>query len=313
MDTEQRNQILLVVGVIVVILIAVGFIAFGWYQTQVKPLGKTVLQIGDFKFSLGHLERRMRLERSTNTQFQQGGQALLQLPDTVAAQLEREALLLSGSGRLNINVTDEDIDNEIKNQGGLADNAAADLFAAEFKRQVNSTHLQAQEYRQYVRARLTEQRTQAYFLYLAPQSEPQARSRWIVLSDQTAANETLARLDAGEDFGAVAKEVSTDSTSAQQGGEVGWLLRGLSASQDTEDFLFDKANIGDHSGVISANSQFYIVQLEERAVDRPLDDTLKKSAADRDMLKWLSGVRSTVTYSRKLTQDDALRALSDIS
>src|SRR3990170_5177816 len=92
-DPERLNRLLILGGVIAVILLAFGVIGYGWYATQIKPLSKTVLRVGDTKFSLGHLERRMQLTPSNSPGAYVGDQ-LIQLPDVTLNTLEFEALLL---------------------------------------------------------------------------------------------------------------------------------------------------------------------------------------------------------------------------
>src|SRR3990172_8549929 len=119
-DAERWNRLLILGGVVAVILVALGIIGFGWYQTHIRPLGKTVLRVADTKISLAHLERRMRLERQEQP-FAFQGESLLQLPDLVLSQLEVEATLLEGAEQLDITVTEEEVDAKIREEGNLAE------------------------------------------------------------------------------------------------------------------------------------------------------------------------------------------------
>ncbi|GAM77821.1 peptidyl-prolyl cis-trans isomerase ppiD [Vibrio ishigakensis] len=49
----------------------------------------------------------------------------------------------------------------------------------------------------------------------------------ILVQDQAKADEVLAKLNAGEDFAAVAKEYSEDVGSAEEGGSLGWVEKGV--------------------------------------------------------------------------------------
>ena len=81
-----------------------------------------------------------------------------------------------------------------------------------------------------------------------------------------------ARLKAGEDFAAVAKEVSEDPGSAVQGGDLGWFQHGQMVPE------FDKAAFALKTGEVSApvKTQFgwHLILLEERkeAGQKPLDE-----------------------------------------
>lgn len=309
-DAERWIRLLVVGAVVAVILVAVGFIGFGWYQTQVKPLDKVVLRVEDTKFNLAHLERRMKLERRENSYFAGSGEELLGLPDSVYADLQLEAKLLEGADELNITVTEEEVFQRVRERGNLADDVAQSLFAEEFRQQVQDSGLKENEYRQMLRAELLKEKVRAYFVYLAPKTEEQVRARWILLGDQDLADETLQRLEAGEDFATVAQEVSLDSSTAEEGGELDWQPRG-GFPDELEKFLFE-GEPGQRSDVISARGLFYIAELLERQDDLTLGEQQRQQVANRQMNEWLGGLDGTLDIERDLTSEDALRALEDI-
>jgi parvulin-like peptidyl-prolyl isomerase len=312
-DPEQISRILLVGGVVAVLLIAAGVIAFGWYQTEIKPGGKTVLQVGETEYSLNALTRRVKLTVKENTTFQQQQYAQV-LPDYLMLQLEREAKLLERANTINdITVTEEEIDNKIKENGSLAADADARAFAAEYSKQVEASGLHRDEFRQKIRADLLEEKVRNYFLYLAPAEEAQVRARVIVVEDVGEGRQVLERLAAGEDFATVAREVSKDTTSAEKGGEVDWSTRGAFADAKIEDFLFDEeAKAGDRSEVIDTDAGAYIVELIERADSRALDATQKQLVADRELRDWLKAQDEELTIERHLSAEDTNRVLNDV-
>jgi peptidyl-prolyl cis-trans isomerase C len=55
-------------------------------------------------------------------------------------------------------------------------------------------------------------------------AEEEVRARHILVASEQAANDVVARLNKGEDFAAIAKQVSTDG-SAQSGGDLGYFTR----------------------------------------------------------------------------------------
>ncbi|MEX1255353.1 MAG: peptidylprolyl isomerase [Dehalococcoidia bacterium] len=311
-DPEQMSRILLVGGVAAVLLIAAGVIAFGWYQTEIKPGGKTVLQVGKQEYSLNALTRRAKLTVNENTIFQQPQYAQA-LPETVMLQLEREAKLIERANTLNdITVTEDEIDAKIKETGALAADADPGAFAAEFGKQLAASGLHRDEFRQKIRADLLEQKLRNYYLYLSPAEEPQVRARVILVADRNEGRQVLERLDAGEDFATVAREVSQDTTSAEKGGEMDWTTRGAFPDDKVEDFLFADAQPGDRSEVIDTSVGAYIVELIERADSRALDDTQKQLVADRELEDWFKAQDDELTIERHLSAEDTNRVINDV-
>ena len=93
--------------------------------------------------------------------------------------------------------------------------------------------------------------------------EPQTewRARHILVASEEEAIAVKARLSDGEDFAAVAQEVSTDTSSGAQGGELGWFGPGMMVPE------FEQAVTGLEVGQVSdpVESQFgwHLVELEE--------------------------------------------------
>lgn len=57
-----------------------------------------------------------------------------------------------------------------------------------------------------------------------PETVNEVRARHILVSTDAEARDVLSRLQAGEDFAALAAEVSNDVTTRSQGGELGWFI-----------------------------------------------------------------------------------------
>jgi parvulin-like peptidyl-prolyl isomerase len=312
-EAERMNRILIVGGVVAVIAIAVGVIIFGWYQTQVKPLTKTVLTVEGTKYNLSHVVRRMELERNSNNAYD--GQAILNLADDVLDRLELEGKVLAAAGELNVTVTDEDVANEIKNRGDLAEDVEASVFATELNRQLDQTGLKKNEYEQMIRAEIAEERIRNYFNLLAPASEPQIRAQWLATDSKEKLDEALSRLAAGGEFGEVSEEFSISAALGPGHGDLDWTARGGSfyVPQEAQDYLFAASTeAGDYSDGIEAGNLFYVVKLLEREDDRPLDETQRRAVAGREYFEWLDALNATLKIERDFTDDDEVRALDRI-
>lgn len=314
-DPERWNRLLIIGAVVAAIVVALGFIGFGWYQTQVKPKGKVVLQVGETKFTLGHLERRMSLfmKEEGATLFQSPSPELFAaLPGIVLGNLEEEGRLLAGASELKIEVTEEEFSQEIATRGGVAPDAADDVFAEAYRDLVDESDLREDEYRQMVKAELLQRKVQQYFGYVAPAKEPQVRARWIQVATEDDAELVVQRLNAGEDFAAVAREVSQDTASRDQGGELDWQARGGFLAPEIEDFLFS-AQVGQRSDPIQTPAAVYIVELLEKDENRELSEEQKQAVVTRLVNEWLESLDSKLTIKDDLfTEEDRNRALSDV-
>lgn len=310
-DPDRVNRLLILGGVAVVLLIAIGVIAYGWYATQIKPLGRTVLQVGDAKVSLGHLERRMSLLYDGNP-FAYDGDSILSLPDEAYNALQYELILFQAAPLLDLEVTDEELDTEIRERASLAPDAQPQLVAQAFRRQVDDSGLKSNEYRQMLRAELLREKVLSYFVFLSPAAERQVRAQWIIVESKEDADAALARLGGGEDFAAVANEVSIQAISSQDGGVIEWSPRGTFPDEKIDAFLFDEAAPGELGDVIATDQFYYIVKLLDREEDRTLDEGQRRFVGNRAMTGWLDTAQKDITIEQHFSDDDAVRAINDI-
>jgi foldase protein PrsA len=103
------------------------------------------------------------------------------------------------------------------------------------------------------RTKATDAEIEAYFAS-HPELDPK--------STKAKAEELLARLRAGGDFNALAKEFSVDTSNKDQGGDLGWFGRGMMV-KPFEDAAF-ALKPGELSGVVETQFGYHIIKLEER-------------------------------------------------
>jgi peptidyl-prolyl cis-trans isomerase D len=97
---------------------------------------------------------------------------------------------------------------------------------------------------------------------------------------RAAAQSVVDRLNAGEDFAAVAAEVSADAGTKAQGGDLGWIGRGMLAGP-FEDALF-ALQTGELSAPVRTEFGFHVIRLDEvRAGDlQPFEAVREELAAE---------------------------------
>lgn len=82
------------------------------------------------------------------------------------------------------------------------------------------------QYRQYFKVNLLKQKLQEALGKDVPQSAEQAHARHILVETEDEAKKVVERLNKGEDFAALAKELSKDTGSAAEGGDLGFVPQG---------------------------------------------------------------------------------------
>lgn len=93
-------------------------------------------------------------------------------------------------------------------------------------------------------------------------AKPEIKARHILVADEKTAKEVKAKLDKGEDFAKLAKEYSTDTGSAQNGGDLGWFGSGKMVPEfETAAYKLKKNEI---SEPIKSQYGYHIIQLIDK-------------------------------------------------
>ena len=90
----------------------------------------------------------------------------------------------------------------------------------------------------------------------------QVRARHILVADPAKAKEVLAKIKAGGSWDALAKQYSTDPSSKDKGGELGFFGRGQMVGP-FQDAAFG-ANVGQVVGPVKSPFGYHIIQVEEK-------------------------------------------------
>lgn len=122
-------------------------------------------------------------------------------------------------------VTDEEVEKELKSvkdqygDGYEAALAQSNLTEDALKTNIRFSLLQEKATKD---VEVTDEEIQKYY----DQASQELNARHILVEDEATAKKVIEKLNAGGDFAALAKEYSTDTGSAEKGGELGWFTVG---------------------------------------------------------------------------------------
>ena len=101
---------------------------------------------------------------------------------------------------------------------------------------------------------------------------PRVKARHLLVGSPDEANAALARLEAGEDFAAVAREVSLDPGSSESGGDLGWFAKGTMV-ETFEQAAFSAA-VGAMVGPVESPFGWHILQVTNTQDHVPFEEVL---------------------------------------
>lgn len=131
------------------------------------------------------------------------------------------------------------------------------------------------------------------------QSAPQVQAAHMLLATREEAEAARSRIvDGGEDFATVARELSTDRGTAENGGELGWFVREEMVTP------FADAAFALQPGAISepVASEFgwHVIQVEDTDSDRPLTDSQISRIEEAVTDRWLEEQKTTLSIRSSL-------------
>jgi len=157
------------------------------------------------------------------------------------------------------------------------------------------------EYREILRAELLRAKMEEFVGQQVPASELHIRARHILVETEEEAETLLERLADGEDFAALAEELSQDPASAEQGGDLGWFPRGQMVPEFDE--VAFSLSPGEISDLVDSSFGFHIIMVEERDEDRELDSVMLAQRRTEAFQAWLVDLEATATIERYWSAD----------
>jgi foldase protein PrsA len=176
-----------------------------------------------------------------------------------------------------------------------------ELYAETLTNMEERTGLTEADYREIVRTQLLTEKMQEFVGDQVPTSELQIRARHILVETEQEANAVLERLEQGEDFATVAMEVSQDTASGEEGGDLGWFPLGVMETA-FEDAAFSLV-VGELSGVVESSYGFHIILVEERDEDRELDADMLEQRKLEAFQVWLQDLEAEADIVKYWSED----------
>jgi foldase protein PrsA len=273
---KQRQLRGVILGMIV---FAIAAIAGGFlYQTYMAPYQKVVLKVDNNVVKMGYFLKRCNLASDDI--------------DSTITQLEYEEIVKIEVKKLGLDITDNEVDEALRNDAAGSDNISVDALTNDsfnkwFSGELKSTGLTGAQYRDTVRTSLMAVKIQNAIFSNLPDTAAQVHLHVIVVSSASQAVQVKARLANGEDFAAVARDVSIDTSTKDNGGDVGWVPEGLLTTYDSVIFSLNVGQVSDPVATDSSASTLLIFMVSEKDAARAVDSTTKQALAASTFSAWL--------------------------
>ena len=297
---RRRQRIALAIGG-ALILVIIGVIMAGVYQAYILPPRVMAGEVRGVRFTMGDLVERIRVLQGIDRY--QGGQVdLSTIPFQLLTDLLHAEILRQAAPGLAINVTDEQIEEAIRERfrptpapGQEVDDAQLDAeYRNTYTGFLTQVNLTDDAYRRIVEEQLQQRELFARMLTALPEEANQVELQLIGISiNSDAVPEAVKeRLELGEDFAAVSREISGDD------GYIGWVPEG--AFPEFDRYLFGETEVsengetqrkpallsaGEVSDPIYADQAIYLIQaigdVESREIGPAMQFQMASSRVDQ--------------------------------
>jgi foldase protein PrsA len=335
---HERNLTLIVWIVIpLAIALALGLVGYWSYNTYVAAWTQPVVKIGNETIGnatagnvtkgnvtvldMRYFVKMLRYYSLVST----GNISSTSFPYQVLQWVENDELVRQAAPGLAIQVTTDEVTAKINNDlissvgggGNSTGNITGNITLPQtdlgkmYQQWLNYIRLSDSEYRHLVEATLLTQKLSDQITQSVPTEAKQVHVYAIKVDTEGNATEVEKRLQNGEDFATLAAEVSTDETTKQYGGDLGWVPQGILISElDQAAFSLAEGNVSEP--IVSTNG-YYIIKVAG-IEDRPIDDQYRQMLASTAFTNWFEEQRNIVEIKDYyLTQAKATWAMNHIT
>ncbi len=281
-DRKGRRTGFVIASVFVAVLLIVVWGNYYFSEDQ-RSLRLNIIIVDDITIRMDYFLKRNRLIGSD--------------PMAMLRNLAKEQLMKLGAPRYGIEVSPEDIDQELRRMARGQSETISESEFKEWYRQIrNETGLSDSEYKEIIGTSILTFRLHEYLAERMPTVAEQIHIHAILVDTEKEAEKVKARLDAGEDFAALAREVSVDAESSENGGDLGWVPRGILEPQiDYTAWAMSSGNISEPIVYYDTSDPeavapigYYILMVSEKADAREVAEEYLPVLRSRVLDDWFS-------------------------
>lgn len=279
----KNKTILIIISVFLIIILFIIFIPY--YHNYIAPFNRTIISVDEINIPMKYFLMRTKLSNSD--------------PVSMLQVLTDEQLMKLAAPEYGISINEDDVDNELKKIAGNGDGNISDVeFKEWYRQQLNNSNMSDSQYRELVKTNLLTSRLHVYLANKTPDMAEHVHLHIIVTQTYEKAQKAAARLNAGEKFAHVAKEMSVDPLSKTKGGDLGWLPPTVSIFADQIASLeinkesvpmpyFNKTASSNNTGESKKPQAYYILKITGKENNRQLSDDHLRLFKEKALEFWL--------------------------
>ncbi|MFN2114513.1 MAG: peptidylprolyl isomerase [Anaerolineae bacterium] len=230
--------------------------------------------------------QRFYVEQGIDPNSEEGQRQLLYLRRQVLDNMINQTLIEMAAAEMGITTTEDEVDERLQanyydtlGEGEELEAALADLGTS------------LDEIRDIERANIISGKMLDEITADVPTTARFVHARHILCNSQEDCEAALARLDSGEAFEDVAKDVSEDAASAERGGDLDWITAGMLPSLQLEEAIFG-LGVGERSAVVLTDFGYHVIEVLDEDESRELSEEQRFTLREKQLGEWLTERRA---------------------
>ena len=295
-QAEARRNRLIMGGVVVVLAAVVAVIAAGLFITQYLPPRAHVVAIEGVDFDASAVRRRA----TYYVLFEGGiGTSITAVPSFTVDLLVREAALRAGAPALVGSVSEEQMDQELRERLGFADSDDAAGFARALQGLLRGSGLDRDEFFALLEGQMLVERLRGNYREEIGETARQLDLSRIGVDDEETAEALRDRASEGEGFVALAEELASDPEADV---ELGWIPVDL--LDDDVIVALEGLGRGDVSEPVSSGLSFQVYLVGDVEDARELTGPQLDGLVLLRLEAWLDQEMPQIAVERDLSDDE---------
>jgi parvulin-like peptidyl-prolyl isomerase len=248
------------------------------------------IYLADYERQLGRYQASLSAQ-GIDPNSPEGQEQLAQQRDWILNVMIEQVLTEQAAAAAGVTITDEEVNAYIENL--IAEHGGREAFDARLS-EVGDTYDGAW---QEVRAELIGSAMTKRITDDIAETAEHVHARHILVSTMEEAERILAQLQASADFAELARIYSQDTSTRENGGDLGFFPRGVLVAPEVEAAAF-ALQPGQFSGVVTSVLGYHIVQVVERDPARPINPESLDIIKGQALQRWIEGLWAQAQIER---------------
>jgi hypothetical protein len=289
---ERRRRIILALGLLAIVSV-LGILSYGYYDSNIAIRHEPAVQVNDTVFDVDYFVKMLRVNV---IEFGETDDPMSLVPMTIE-QIQDSELIRQEAARPehNIRVSDQEIDEAIRTsltppteEGEEPPTLTEAEYQRRYQERLQVLGLSDADYRRVVENSLIWGKMREKIRSEVPTEAEHVYLHLILLDTEDEAKEVAARLESGEDFATLAKEVSQDEFTKEKGGELGWVPRGAFPQIDGVIFALEPNTV---SEPVETPEGFYLLKVSEGPEVRTISENYREILQGYAVENWMEEKR----------------------